>query len=713
MYDGSGKTLLNTTEYSYFPNYGTLKDQTETNNINGISLKTSYTYWDTDQSSLKTKTDPFGRITTYNYDFSKSLLINEVDYLGNTTTYDYDDFRRLNNVTKADGTITTIALEWNTDNDLRRVVKQTTLSTGNPISTKYVDLFGRETRTSVVGFDGTMIYSDKEYDNLGRIMHSSAPYSTTPLWTENTYDEFDRLKTITVPGGSITSYTYAGNTITENKNGIETSKTVDATGKLISSTDVTGTIVYTYRPDGQPDITNASGVETKFGYDNYGRQTSITDPSAGTISTIYDDANRKATQQFSSGNQIVTLYNSLGQAISKVTPDFTTTYGYEAGILKSVSSTNGTSRSIELDGLGRLWKTHETVQGKQYDETYEYQNGKLTTITYNPLNYSVAYKYNSIGYLYRLEDISGNKLREITSVNTLGQETAISLGNGVTTAIAYTPEGLLTDVKTMNTANEVLRDMAYSFDPVTGMLNSRTDNKYLQSESFGYGSQYRLEGYGAAANRQSVSYSLNGNIESKTDAGVYNYGLSGKPYNLSYLNLNTASNQYIPLDIIYTVNSRPKSITDGTTTALFAYNDNYDRISERISQGGADLIYKNYFAGGKYEVETVRNVEKKRLYIDGSPYTASVVLEQTGSNTPQLYYLHRDYLGSITQISNNSGNLAAEYSYDAWGRLRNPANSQTYSSDAQPALLFGRGYSGQSLSRFLSGNTWMLSALSI
>jgi len=82
-------------------------------------------------------------------------------------------------------------------------------------------------------------------------------------------------------------------------------------------------------------------------------------------------------------------------------------------------------------------------------------------------------------------------------------------------------------------------------------------------------------------------------------------------------------------------------------------------------------------------------------------------------NTPQLYYLHRDYLGSITQISDNSGNLAAEYSYDAWGRLRNPANSQTYSSDAQPALLFGRGYSGHSLSRFLSGNTWMLSALSI
>ena len=74
-------------------------------------------------------------------------------------------------------------------------------------------------------------------------------------------------------------------------------------------------------------------------------------------------------------------------------------------------------------------------------------------------------------------------------------------------------------------------------------------------------------------------------------------------------------------------------------------------------------------------------------------------------NAPQLYYLHRDYLGSITQISDNSGNLAAEYSYDAWGRMRNPDTWQLYAPDAQPALLFGRGYTGHSLSRFLSGNT--------
>jgi len=52
-------------------------------------------------------------------------------------------------------------------------------------------------------------------------------------------------------------------------------------------------------------------------------------------------------------------------------------------------------------------------------------------------------------------------------------------------------------------------------------------------------------------------------------------------------------------------------------------------------------------------------------------------------------------LGSITQISDNSGNLAAEYSYDAWGRQRNPANWQVYAQGSQLAMPHGeRGYTG-------------------
>ena len=51
-------------------------------------------------------------------------------------------------------------------------------------------------------------------------------------------------------------------------------------------------------------------------------------------------------------------------------------------------------------------------------------------------------------------------------------------------------------------------------------------------------------------------------------------------------------------------------------------------------------------------------------------------------------------MGSITHIATGSGSLVQELSYDAWGRLRNPANQQAYAPDNEPELFLGRGYTG-------------------
>jgi RHS repeat-associated protein len=106
------------------------------------------------------------------------------------------------------------------------------------------------------------------------------------------------------------------------------------------------------------------------------------------------------------------------------------------------------------------------------------------------------------------------------------------------------------------------------------------------------------------------------------------------------------------------------------------------------------LNTKHLLAGGQYEVETQAGIETQRLYLDGSPYSASIVIEKTGSAAAQPYYIHRDYLGSVTQISDKFGNLAAEYSYDAWGRMRDITSWQVYAPGTEPELLFGRGYTG-------------------
>jgi len=65
-----------------------------------------------------------------------------------------------------------------------------------------------------------------------------------------------------------------------------------------------------------------------------------------------------------------------------------------------------------------------------------------------------------------------------------------------------------------------------------------------------------------------------------------------------------------------------------------------------------------------------------------------------GTGSWNIYYICRDYLGSITCVTNSSGSVVQELSYDAWGQLRNPTNQTVYAPDAAPELLLGRGYTG-------------------
>jgi hypothetical protein len=72
-----------------------------------------------------------------------------------------------------------------------------------------------------------------------------------------------------------------------------------------------------------------------------------------------------------------------------------------------------------------------------------YDQGRVSSVTYNAktgtnkLSYPVNYKYKTYGYLYRLEDGSGNRLREVNSLNALGMETDVLMGNGLNTLSSW------------------------------------------------------------------------------------------------------------------------------------------------------------------------------------------------------------------------------------------------------------------------------------
>ncbi|HPF03059.1 MAG TPA: RHS repeat-associated core domain-containing protein [Bacteroidales bacterium] len=77
-------------------------------------------------------------------------------------------------------------------------------------------------------------------------------------------------------------------------------------------------------------------------------------------------------------------------------------------------------------------------------------------------------------------------------------------------------------------------------------------------------------------------------------------------------------------------------------------------------------------------------------------YNTANVVAITQNNTTIYYNLLRDHLGNITHIVNSeNNNLVAEYSFDAWGRMRNPSTWENFSPDSVPELFVaGRGFTG-------------------
>jgi len=101
-----------------------------------------------------------------------------------------------------------------------------------------------------------------------------------------------------------------------------------------------------------------------------------------------------------------------------------------------------------------------------------------------------------------------------------------------------------------------------------------------------------------------------------------------------------------------------------------------------------------YYVGGQYEVDVKEDETTERFYIEGDAYSSPAVAVKNPRSGWQIHYLCRDYLGSITHITNASGVVVQELSYDPWGRLRDPETQIIYKSGKEPDLLLYRGYTG-------------------
>ena len=150
----------------------------------------------------------------------------------------------------------------------------------------------------------------------------------------------------------------------------------------------------------------------------------------------------------------------------------------------------------------------------------------------------------------------------------------------------------------------------------------------------------------------------------------------------------------LPQSVSYTSFESISTISENNYVASFIYNPDAQRAKMVVQQSG-NTILTRWYSGSSYVKETAGGVTKQYTFIGGDAYTAPVVAIKTGTGTPVYYYLLRDYLGSITHVVNTSKTTVAEYCYDAWGRMRNPATWDNFTPGSEPVLFVaGRGFTG-------------------
>ncbi len=689
--------------YEYNTN-GTLKKQTVTDLYRNISRSIDYTYEASNGIRVSTVKDPLLHTTSNTYD-SYGRLYTQQDYLANQITYTYDNLHRQVSVTKSDGSGASTTYAWENPASTPLLARYSIKTDGlDGSQTKvWYDKLGREIRSDVKGFDGTMVHNDNEYDIKGQVYRVSEPYTSgSAVWNTFTYDNYGRKTGLTTPSGANSTWQYTGNTVTETTAGKTYTKTFAADGTVISATDAGGIISYAYYPDGQlKSVTAPGNIATQMEYDIAGNQKKLIDPSAGVTEYTYNSFGELLTQK-NARNQTTTLtYLSDGRLQQKVTPEGTTTYTYNTNKqLTNISSPGSISRAYSYDTKGRISTLTETIPGSpnSFPTSFTYDTkGRLYEITH-PSGIIERNGYNSYGYLSGFGNGS-TTLYTTSSVNARGQITSGMLGNNLQLYNSYNAYGFLTTTNAVPTnGNPPVQSYSYDFNSVTGNLNNRI--RYNQSasiqENFEYDNLNRLDRvYRGSTTLLDMAYDGNkGGITTKSDVGTMSYGVTGKPYALGTINPSTGLIPATLDSITYTSFESVNLIWEGAYKANFAYNSDNERAKMVVQQNNSDILTR-WYPNSRYIKEIAGGVTKEYTFMGGDAYTAPVVAIKQGT-TITYYYLLRDHLGSITHVVNASNSsLAAEYSYDSWGRMRNVSTWTNYAPGSEPALMIaGRGFTG-------------------
>ncbi len=656
------------------------------------------------------------------------------DINGLITQYQYDAFGRAEQVTPPTGQPLYTRFAWcegdcdghgfNNSISDNIVYKQTSYQAGAPQSVMYKDKLNRTIATATEGFsENDWVYTTMSYDELGRqtkATHPSYNGSNTKGTHYQRYDVLGRLTEKAIDQAynqqMEVAYSYHGHrtdiVATSTDKVLNMSRTYSSNGQLIQTTDADDSVTqYAYDAMGNPIVlSDPNGNAITAEYNGLGQKKYVSDPNMGTKTFSYTGFGEVHSETDANKDTYRYAYDTQGRLTERYLNDnleasftFDTasqgSSGHCIGLPSSETSENDNqfSRSYTYDGYCRPITTTTTIDGEsftsqtQYDDNY----GRVKGTIY-PTGITLESRYNDRGYLTEQRNgQSGYVYHQVTEVDARGQVLNALKADGILTESSEYDEnsGQMLSVHThaTNGGSQRHRIDYVSYDGFGNLTSqqvetTQSDGSVLTTtETYAYDNLHRLTQSALEGNAINYAYDAAGNLTQKDDyASSFTYGNSTKSnrnagpnavYEITKVGGDTA---YFDYDdngnllsgdgktLTYNAFNKPISISKNNITSRFYYGSDqmrYKQVKERQSGGDETTLY----IGKAYEEIRYDDKVIKKSYLGDSIITET---EENNSTDYQIGFVHRDRLGSVVTITDETGQVIDNKSYDPFGKPR-------------------------------------------
>ncbi|WP_198032228.1 RHS repeat-associated core domain-containing protein [Mesorhizobium sp. LNHC252B00] len=625
------------------------------------------------------------------------------------------------------------------------LVKYTPLpnGAGEDFIVSYYDGLGRVYRVEAPGETaaGARRVVETDYDGRSNVLRTAFPrfVGEAAQWTTNFYDWADRLTKTVNPDASQRSYLNELATAAATTPRLNAVTTTDELGHQTRTAwsahgDIAGVVrdfaglqladIRTFDLLGRLiGVTDPGGSTWTYTYDMLGNRLSASDPDLGTWTYVYDAANRLVSQADARGTVTTLSYDQMDRLTLKTatapgggpvtltqnTHDQAASGYYNIGQLTR-SENAAAVQLYNYDGLGKVARQDATIAGIT-NTTFNVHDGsgQNVYVQYFPVQLDFGSNTNHLQYT------AGNRLYSapgfITSTiyEADGQTKEITYANGVKTSFTYSPTRRWLTRITNAFGASMLMDRQFTRDAL-GRITNIVGAAPPGSWNYVYDNADRLvssDNLGDNTLDETFAYAANDNMISRTRvAGTYVYpsASAARPHAPVSVGANAMAydaNGNLTSDgsrtLVWDEANRLKTVTRASNTVNLAYGP--DGARARKSSSFATTLYPD------------ANVEINPAIPGAEVYTRYPHPDIKVVGTTK-YFLHREHLASVRQVTDMSGTVVDGTSYATYGESLN-TGFQTQKNyvgerfDAETGLLYlNARYMDPVLGRFISPDDW-------